>query len=134
MNRRAPDFNERVDTMTTTETTSTLTVEQQQRAEALDRARKALTAKGFASDGAADAMDLIHVAGWIIDSRDPWAEHSEPDTFRMAVHAATDAAVDQLTDVTGIDPDAPLLADGDAQSDDPDWHDEDDDQVRSVTA
>lgn len=106
------------------------------RAEALDRARKVLTAKGFASDGAADAMDLIHVAGWIIDGRDPWAEHSEPDTFRMAVRAATDAAVDQLTDATGIDPDAPLLADGggDAQSDDPEWHDADDDQIGSVTA
>lgn len=104
------------------------------RAEALDRARKVLTAKGFASDGAADAMDLINVAGWIIDGRDPWAEHSEPDTFRVAVRAATDAAVDQLADATGIDPDAPLPTDGDAQSDEPEWHDADDDQIGSVTA
>lgn len=63
--------------MTMTDTT-TLNVEQCRRAEALDKARRVLTTKGFGSEGAADRLDLIEVATWIIDGRDPLDGYREP--------------------------------------------------------
>ena len=94
------------------------------RAEALDRAREVLTAKGFVSSSAADAMDLVHVAGWIIDGRDLWAdlvavgEDSTP-TFVGTIRDAAETTARDFADFLGIDPDAPLPdSDGDAHDDD----------------
>ena len=60
-----------------TEASDVLTTVQQQRTVALTHARRVLTAKGFASDSGADAIDLVAVAGWIIDGRDPWPSTDE---------------------------------------------------------
>lgn len=67
-----------------TDTTTTLTVEQQQRAEALSEARDAITSKGFAGSSAANPADLVSVAEWILTGNDPWiddAPKAEPYTF-----------------------------------------------------
>jgi hypothetical protein len=111
------------------------------RAEAIDRARAALISRsgGFAPGTTGpDAIDLVNVAGWIIDGRDPWAEYADSAaTFRHVVRAATDEAVDQLADATGVDPDAPLPDNTDCTcmwcTETPaDHDDEDDDQIGSV--
>lgn len=131
-----------------TEAIDVLTTVQQQRVAALTNARRVLTAKGFASDSGADAIDLVAVAGWIIDGRDPWPSTDErvdekaaeaiaeaiklvgevrPPSFAQRVVGMTAVAADQaardIADAIGLDPDAPLPDD-----------DGDDAQLGSVTA
>lgn len=78
--------------MTMTDTT-TLNVEQCRRAEALRLARDTITGKNvFGVPAAPDALDLIEVATWIIDGRDPL------DGYREPVHGLDDDA--QLGSVT----------------------------------
>lgn len=116
-----------------TEASDVLTTVQQQRVAALTNARRVLTAKGFASDSGADAIDLVAVAGWIIDGRDPWPSTDErvdekaaeaiaeaiklvgevrPPSFAQRVVGMTAVAADQaardIADAIGLDPDAPL--------------------------
>lgn len=83
-----------------TDTTTTLTVEQQQRAEALDRARQALTEKGFASSGAADPIDLVNLASWIVDGNDPWV-----DIIADAAEKAAEPVAEPEEDAGGTDGD-----------------------------
>ncbi|WP_411815686.1 hypothetical protein [Gordonia sp. SND2] len=83
----------------TTTTDSTLTVEQQQRAEALDRARGALaTRSGGLTPGTTgpDAIDLVNVAQYIVTGDDPW----ESSITRIAT-AAADTAATALGDAIG---------------------------------
>ncbi|QRY62729.1 hypothetical protein JVX90_00180 [Gordonia sp. PDNC005] len=60
-------------------TTTTLTVEQQQRAEALDRARESTKQNAPFGSAAADPVHLIDVANWILNGRDPLSGYREPD-------------------------------------------------------
>ena len=55
-------------------TETTLTVEQQQRADALRAAREVIVTRtpGFVGSTDVDAVDLIAVAQFILDGRDPW--------------------------------------------------------------
>lgn len=119
-----------------TEASDVLTTVQQQRTVALIHARRVLTAKGFASEGGADAIDLVAVAGWIIDGQDPWPSTDErvdekaaeaiaaaiklvgevrPPSFAQSVVGMTAFAADQaarrVADAIGLDPDAPLSDD-----------------------
>jgi hypothetical protein len=49
--------------------------EQRARVAALRGARDALVKRGpWLVAGAADAMDLVNVAGWILTGNDPWAD------------------------------------------------------------
>lgn len=52
-------------------TETTLTVEQQQRADALRAAREVIVTR-TPIGGTVDAIDLIAVAQFILDGRDPW--------------------------------------------------------------
>lgn len=51
-------------------TTTTLTVEQQQRAEAIRLARSALAGMNRAPK----AEDVLHLASWIVSGNDPWVD------------------------------------------------------------
>lgn len=51
-----------------------LSEDQRARAAALDAARAVLAARSALSSSAPDAMDLVHVARFILDGRDPWGD------------------------------------------------------------
>lgn len=51
-----------------------ITDEQAQRAYALQQARLALSARSMASSGPVGALDLVNVASWIYDGKDPWTK------------------------------------------------------------
>lgn len=48
--------------------------QQMARVAALSAARSSLISKGFASQGAADPIDLVSVARYIETGEDPWAD------------------------------------------------------------
>ncbi|KXT55951.1 hypothetical protein Y710_16560 [Gordonia sp. QH-12] len=63
--------------------TTTLTLDQQQRAEALDRARGVLTTRsGLVGSTGPDAMDLVNVATYIVTGDDPWPPTTDATATR----------------------------------------------------
>ena len=77
---------------------STLTLEQQQRAEALYSARRVLVnrAGAFGGSGAADPIDLVNLAQYIITGDDPWEA-----SITRAVDSAAETAATALGDAIG---------------------------------
>lgn len=76
------------------ETQTHFTVEQAARAEAVDRARAALTSHTIGGTGKANAAELITVAEWIVRGYDDVSELLDTSTFDTPVRAwvnATDA-------------------------------------------
>lgn len=71
-----------------TDEVALFTDEQRTRARALDAARAVLVQRGaFNSSAVSSVVDLITVAQWIIDGRDPWPpdedEKSNPDEITI---------------------------------------------------
>lgn len=71
----------------TDDTASHLDNNQLARAEALDRARRVLTSRGFAREDGPSDMELINVATWIITGCNPWDSDADVDKHLQNVRA-----------------------------------------------
>jgi len=78
--------------------TSALDPVQRARVAALKAARDVLVSRGFASSAAADALDLVNVAQWIMDGRDPWDARTVKDA---EIQPETPQPPDEITDAWG---------------------------------